>query len=670
MDDRYHLVVVGGTPAGIMTAVRSAREGLATLLVSYRKHLGGIMSSGLGGLDTLFDRPRAPLYDEVLDRIRAHYATAYGKDSPQYQACDRKRPGRFRYESRVVEAVFDEMLAAEPHLEVMREFEAVAVERAERRLDAVLVRPNRGGDRIRLSAGTFVDATYEGDLAALAGVPYVVGRESRGEFGEPHAGRIFTVRSPGRHPRDAAAGTLNLIAYPGTTREIFAGTTGEGDQAVQSYNYRLCLTNVPENRRLPEPPGNYDRSRYLGVVESDAETVGKPYTLQSQLVLNDVRDLALDPARWSGQLTPNSKFSYNEGNMPGQVDAYPRASWPEREEIERRHLDHALGLLYFLQNDEAVPDEIRSGAREWGLARDEFTDNDNLPYEMYVREARRIRGRTVFTEHDACPAPGIERPPVQADAVAIAEWPMDSHECTTDRHLGSLYEGEFLLVEKTRPSQIPFSVMLADDLDNLLVVTCVSASHVGWGTIRVEPTWMHLGEACGYAVARADALGVPVGRLPVERLQRVLAANRVLLGFFNDVDAGTEAPWYEAVQYFCTKGFFPGYDADADLPVAASTARLWVRAVGDLHEGRHDAMALARALTRCGAGDDGDTVTVAEFVDLVAEEWRYRRLDGAAAVGAVRAAWPADGPLSRGEACHLLLAVVDTALDRPAQPAD
>lgn len=479
----FDLVVFGATPGGIVAAVRAAREGLAVLLAHEGRHIGGMITSGIGVMDTLYHGRRAPILDEFTDRVKAHYAALYGVDSEPYAACCGS--GKIKLEPHVGERILEEMVAAEARITLLRERELCAVERAGRKIAAITLRPIAGGEEQRYRAAAFLDATYEGDLLAMAGAAYRVGRESRAEYGEMHAGKIYTSHGYGQFPREAADGLLNLSTFPVTSTEIFAGSTGEGDRAIQSYNFRVCLSRDPANRKYPEKPDGYDRELFLGIVRDHRSTTGLPYPFKSQLLLDDIAKHKISPVT---SAMPNGKISWNEANLVGGNHDYPEADRPRRQEIARQHKELALGLLYFLQNDELVPPHVREDARQWGLALDEFADNGHFPYEMYVREARRLVGRYVFTEHDGSLAPGLGRTPMHADAIAIAEWPMDSHECRTHRQYASLGDGKFLLSEKTRPSQIPYRCLLPLDIDNLLVPVCLSCTHVGWGTLRLEPT--------------------------------------------------------------------------------------------------------------------------------------------------------------------------------------
>lgn len=533
------------------------------------------------------------------------------------------------------------MVAAEPRITVLKGYYPSAVERAERLIRSVILTPFKSGETLRVSGRIFVDATYEGDLAALAGVPYRVGREDRNEYGEPHAGRIFSRRiiapgGKGTYPQETRLGALNLRPFQAVTQEIYAGSTGEGDDKVQAYHYRLCLTNQPNNRRAIEKPSNYNR---------------------------DLIASLYDPYRTLARGKPNSpnhkRFWFH--NFSGNSSEYPTADWPRRLEIMQRHRDFALGMVYFLQNDASLSEEERRKAREWGLPKDEYVDNDNFPYELYVREARRIVGRYVFTEHDATLARGHSRAPIHQDSIAIAEWFMDSHEVSTERVPGSDQEGKIILSELTRPSQIPYRTLLPENLDNLLVPVSLSASHVGWGTIRLEPTWMHIGEAAGYAAVLALQTDTLPGKISVPRLQRMLAENGVTLSFFNDFDMKTNAPWVPAVQFLAARGFFGSYNAKPDEPLRLPIARNWARAFGELAAGAGEANERARELVATTRTNEGSPIQVGVFTDMLSDALKYWGLAGAGgpAQAARQLGLPSGQTIRRGDACR----IVYTALE-------
>jgi hypothetical protein len=278
-----------------------------------------------------------------------------------------------------------------------------------------------------------------------------------------------------------------------------------------------------------------------------------------------------------GHALPGRKRSWNATNLTGMGKAYATADAPTRQAIERRHRDHALGLMWFLQNDDAMPVELRAIARQWGLARDEFMATDNFPPQLYVREARRLLGRAVFTEHDALVAPSQGRAPVHADAIAVTEFSLDSLACTTERlpGTGALCDGQLFQMEVSRPGQVPYGSLLPRAIDNLLVVTTVSATHVGWGTIRQTPTQMHIAESAAWAIVLAAHQGLAPARIDPEKLQRHLVTHGIMITFFNDIDMSGREPWLPAVQFYGARGFFDRYDAAPLAPCDPALLQRW-----------------------------------------------------------------------------------------------
>ncbi len=555
----FDLIIAGATAPGIVAAVRAAREGLSVALVAPGSHLGGSLPS-LGAVETHYRGNRAPLLQEFIHAVGKHYLERHGADSEQYRACFAGKMVMF--EPHVAEAVLEQLVSAEANIEVLRGWAPLAVEQSGRLVQAVIFQDTTEGKTRRLAARAFIEAGYEGDLMALAGVKHRVGREARAEFGEPRAGRVFTRWLTGVHPRAAAEGRLNLVTAGATTSEPLPGSTGEGDDNIQSYSYRLCLTDDPANRRLLDaPPAGYDRAKYAPILLAPEEKEKRPLPFHHRFLIQSLREMVERDHIFHGHALPNRKRSWNATNFTGAGKSYPAGDAATRRAIAAAHRDHALGLMWFLQNDPEMPPDLKAKARDWGLARDEFADNGNLPHQLYVREARRLAGRKVFTEHDALLAPGLERAPIHADSVGITEFSLDSLACTTDRLPGSLCDGQLFQMEVSRPGQVPFGVLLPQELDNLLVVTTVSATHVGWGTVRQTPTLMHLAESAAWAVVLAARGKIAPANVDVEQLQRRLVERGVMISFFNDFDMGAREPWVPAVQYFGTKGEFTGYDA-------------------------------------------------------------------------------------------------------------
>ncbi|MCB1079413.1 MAG: FAD-dependent oxidoreductase, partial [Verrucomicrobiae bacterium] len=418
------------------------------------------------------------------------------------------------------------------------------------------------------TADQFADATYEGDLLALAEVPYRVGREARDEYGEPHAGKVF-VNIDHSPPVGVVAEGLNIRAYTSRQGTVDPTSPFSADGNSQAYNYRFCVSKDPNNRvMLTEPPAGYRREEYV-----DYERKG----------------IATNAG-------PNLKSHMNSPILPGENQAYPEASWAEREKIIGRHKNFALGLIWFLQNDESVPEGKRQEFRQWGLAKDEFADHGHIPYEMYVREARRLVGRHVITEHDGMLAKDYRRSPLHADSVAVTDWYMDSHSCTMDSRPGFKYDGKLILTEESRPMQIPYRAMLPQGVDNLLVPVCLSSTHIAWGALRLEPVWMQTGEAAGVAAAMAKVAGVAPAELDSEVLVRELARRGHLISFFNEPKVDPAKPEVVAAQFFGTRGFFPSYDAKLDAPLAESTARVWAGALDRVDAEDYDPAETARQI--------------------------------------------------------------------------
>lgn len=587
------LVVYGATPGGIVTAVSAARQGLEVVLVSPYPHVGGLMSNGLGLLDTVYDGVRAPLLEEIRQRIESHYA--------HLSEAERLRG----YEPHVAEEIFESLLAAESAVTVVRSYHPATVERNGRRIAAATFQAMNGETTVTLRGNAFVDASYEGDLAAVAGVAMTAGREGRDEYGEPHAGRVFTRLEPTPQPSALEQEGLNLRTFSLMANDLLPGSTGEADNAIQAYNFRVCLTRDPANRVAVGKPDRYERDLF--------------FELRS---------------RWKfTNRLPGQKTSWNAPLLVAGNFAYPDGDWSVRREIVQRHQDLALGLLWFLQHDPEVPAEIQAEAREWGLPRDEFADNGHFPWELYIREARRLVGRHVLTQHDAQLAAGLGRAPVHPDSIAITEWPMDSHSCHNDVVPGSDHEGKIILTEETRPAQVPYRSLLPEELDNLLVTVCLSSTHVAWGTVRLEPVWMHVGESAAVAVALAAELEVAPADVPVAALRERLVAHNIMIGFFNDFDMQAPTPVQRAAQLGSTRGFFASYDARLDAPLTRAVAQVWTRP--DV-----DPMATARRVARAERQVDAEPVTAAELAAMAG------------------LAWPAapTGPVTRGQACAWLMA--------------
>lgn len=574
----YDLVVIGGTPGGIACAVRAAREGLSVLLVNHTQHLGGFVTSGAGGWEAPYDGLRSPIYGEMLTGASQYYAKTYGEGSPQHIASmpsktSRAHIDRPKVEPRIAEMLFNQMVEKEKTLTVLLGHIVTKAERDGALLKSVTLKPMHGEKAITVRGQIFADGMYEGDLMAVTGVKTQIGRESRAQYGEKHAGVIYTTE---RHkelgqrgfPKAADEGTLNIRYNSHATAEIVEGPqSGEADGSVMAYNYRLILTRDPANQIKLSKPANFDP--------------------------------AIAKAAGGGGFVPNlpnGKVAWNGGRLIGPQNEYPAADWPTREAISRRYLDAMLMRLWWMQNDPEASERERNQFAGYGLAADEFPDNGHAPYEIYVREARRLVGCYVFKEQDNFIAEGIARTPIHADSIAMTDWPVDSVACLPRKAPGGNTDGILFLGEESRPAQVPYRSILANEIDNLLVPVAISASHVGWGSIRLEPVWMQLGESAGHAAALSVKGQTTPAKLPADTLIRKLATSRVMISFFNDMDVTADDPRVAAAQYFGTQGFFANYDAKLDQPLTEAVKAVWQDGFEKLRKGTLEPMQLAKAV--------------------------------------------------------------------------
>lgn len=560
---RSDIVVFGSTPCGIAAAIAAARCGRSVSLVTAAEHVGGMMSSGLSITDLRFRHAFGGIFREFAGLVQAHYVSEYGPKSEQARLCSEG----IWFEPHIAERIFERMLAAESHVAMYKNRRLVQAIREGAAVAGLIAEHRDTGAAERYEARVSIDGSYEGDLAAAAGVPCRVGREAREEFYEPYAGFIF-LKNPGL--------------------QVLEGSTGEGDRLVQAYNFRLCLTNRDDLRVPPQKPDAYAREEYAPLVPLCRE--GK---LKS---LNDVIRLAPIP---NGKFNGNNRPIVRSLDLPGANTDYPEGDERTREAIVRRYRDYMTGLLWFLQHDPELSEELRAEAGRWGFCKDEFADNGHVPYELYIREARRIVGRKTFTSHDAFLAPGSERAPVHDDAVAVGDYHVDSHLVQRQQPGWPQIEGHVYLRALSKPAHIPFGVMLPREVEGLLVPGALSATHLGFSVLRMEPPWMALGQAAGTAAHLALALDAPPAEVPVPELQRLLLEAGQVITFFYDVP-GPDPIWtmlnmpgeltkqdvqietaprvgeHAGLQYFGTKGFFNSYYARPYDAVTRSEAARWL----------------------------------------------------------------------------------------------
>ncbi len=513
----YDIVVYGGTSGGVSAAVQAARLGKSVVLIEPGKHLWGLTSGGLGATDIGNKAAIGGLAREFYRRIKKHYqeegAWKYEKRSDfQGPGHDPQEGAAWTFEPHVAEKVFRDLVREHrvPVVFGQRLDLAKGVRKDGPRIVAIGM---ESGEVYR--GKVFIDATYEGDLMAKAGVRYHVGREANKVYGETLNGvqvrqavhHQFIVKvDPYVKPGDPSSGLLPRVqAGP-------PGTDGEGDRRVQAYNFRLCATDRPENRRPWPRPENYDDKQY-------------------ELLLRNF-EAGDHRIPWHPLLMPNRKTDANNNYAFSTDDigsnyAYPDGDYATRARIGKEHVDYQQGLLWTLANHPRVPEKIRRHFQTWGLAKDEFADNDNWPTQLYVREARRMVGAYVMTEHHC------RGQRVAEDPVGLAAYTMDSHHVqryvTAEgfvRNEGDVQVGGFPPYPVSYRSLVP----RAAECTNLLVPVCLSASHISYGSIRMEPVFMVLGQSAATAAALAIDSPTEVQKVSYPKLRERLLHDGQVLG--------------------------------------------------------------------------------------------------------------------------------------------
>jgi hypothetical protein len=498
---RADVVVYGASAGGVIAAVAAAKEGKSVLLLEPGAHVGGMVSGGLGATDHGNRGAIGGLSREFFARVKAHYVAQYGPDAEQVKASS----DGFKFEPHVATLVFHEMLK-EAKLEPLFGQRLDQVKKSGARIESITTRK---GDTFE--ATIFIDASYEGDLMARAGVSYAVGREGSADFDESIAG--VQKRSPAHQwpgpvsAKDDKGGLLPCV-QPG-----LPAPAGTGDKKVQAYNFRLCMTNRKENL-VPWPkPAKYEPERY----ELLARYLAKYPNLKMKQLMNPV----MMP---NGKTDTNNNGAFSTDHIGANWD-YPDADDATRERIWKDHIEYTQGFLWFLANDPRVPKALHDEMNEWGLAKDEFADTDHWPHQLYVREARRMKGEYFMTQKD------IMDVRVKEDSIGLGSYNTDSHHVqrVALEDGSALNEGDFQV--RVQPYAIPYRSLVpkAAEGGNLLATVCMSASHVAYGTIRMEPVYMILGHASGVAAALAIDAKTIVQKIDVEKLRAKLKAQKAVL---------------------------------------------------------------------------------------------------------------------------------------------
>jgi len=517
------IIIYGGTSAAIIAAVQAKKSGKSVIVVSPDKHLGGLSSGGLGFTDTGDKSVIGGLARDFYHRIFMKYQDSatwqwqkhseYGNKGQGTPAIDGNARTMWIFEPHVAEQVFEDYVK-EYAVDVRRDEWLDRENGVEKKEGKIVSIKTVDGQVFR--GKVFLDATYEGDLMAAAGVSYHVGREANSQYGEKwngvqtgvlHHGHYFKSDiSPYKIPGDSTSGLLYGVSADDP------GQYGEADKRLQAYCFRMCLSNHPDNRVAFPKPANYNPANYELLARVYAS--GWNETFQK-----------FDPI-------PNRKTDTNNHgpfstDFIGMNYDYPDASYEKRKEIIKAHEDYQKGLLYFLANDPKVPEKVRKEMAQWGLAKDEFTDNGNWPHQIYVREARRMVGNYVMTEHDVFGDRAIN------NSVGMGSYALDSHN--VQRYIkpdGFVQnEGDIGVSPKNGPYKIAYGALVPkkEECTNLLVPVCVSSSHIAFGSIRMEPVFMILGQSAGLAASLAIDQEIGVQDIAYADLEKQLQKEQQVL---------------------------------------------------------------------------------------------------------------------------------------------
>jgi len=521
-NNSYDVVIYGGTSAAITAAVQAKAMGKSVIVVSPDKHLGGLSSGGLGWTDSGDKRVIGGLSRQFYHRIWKHYQQPeawrwqkpeeYGNRGQGTPAVDKEARTMWIFEPHVAEQVFDNWVKEEK-IPVVRDAwldREKGVKKEGNRITSITTLDGK-----TYKGRMFIDATYEGDLMAAAGVSYHVGREANSVYDETWNGVQVGVLhhkhwfakpiDPYVVPGDPSSGLLPRIS------PAPPGKKGEGDHRVQAYCFRMCLTNDPRNRvPFPKPEG-YDPAQY--------ELLARVFESGWRETFNK-----FDPIP-NHKTDTNNHGPFSTDNIGYNYD-YPEATYERRREIIAEHETYQKGLMYFIANDPRVPEDVRTAMSKWGLAKDEFVDNGHWPHQIYVREARRMIGKYVMTENEL-----VKRRPTP-ESVGMGSYTIDSHNVQRYVKPDGYVQNEGDIGVSTKgPYQISYGSLVPkqEECANLLVPVCVSSSHIAFGSIRMEPVFMILGQSAATAAALALDEEIPVQQVKYEVLRkRLLEDGQVL----------------------------------------------------------------------------------------------------------------------------------------------
>jgi hypothetical protein len=521
------VIVYGGTSAAVIAAVEVVQSGKSVIVVSPDIHLGGLSAGGLGWTDTGNKEVIGGLSRDFYHRVYKHYQTDeawkwmnrddYGNTGQGTPAIDGENRTMWIFEPHVAEKVFEDYIK-EFNITLFRD------EWLDRENGIVMQNGNIVSITTlsgkKYSGKIFIDATYEGDLMAAAGVSYHVGREGNDVYGETWNGVQTGVYHHRHHfmalgePIDPyqVAGDPDSGLLPRISPDP-PGEKGSGDHRVQAYCFRMCMTDHPGNR-VPFPrPENYDSTQYellVRIFEAGwNEWFGK---------FDDIPNRKTDT---------NNHGPFSSDNIGMNYD-YPEASYERRREIIEEHENYQMGLLWFVANDPRVPENVRSQMQNWGLAGDEFTYNGHWPHQLYIREARRMIGEFVMTENEL-----MKRSPTP-ESVGMGSYWIDSHNVQRYvTEVGHVHNEGDIGVRLDAPYEISYGSLVPriEECRNLLVPVCVSSSHIAFGSIRMEPVFMILGQSAAIAASIAIDEGIAVQDVSYDLLSKQLVGKGQVLTF-------------------------------------------------------------------------------------------------------------------------------------------
>ena len=522
---QFDVVIYGSTSGGITAAVQASRMGKSVALLAPTKHLGGLTSGGLGWTDVGNPAVVGGVAREFYHRIFTYYdneavwrsasKTKYFADAPgqRTKAVDVPKQVMWTFEPHVAEKVFKDMLA-ETNVSVTLDAKLDLKNGVTKQGTRITAMRTENGDEY--VGRIFIDATYEGDLMAKAGVSYFAGREANSVYGETINGIQVAHATKNQLPDGVdpyvVKGDKSSGLLPGVNPNT-GGADGTGDTRIQAYCYRMCLTDVPENRIKVEKPQGYDEREFEILFRSiEAGQTGNFFKFDI------LPNRKTDSNNASGISTDYIAMNYD----------YPEADHKERERIAALHERYQRGLIWTLQNHPRVPDKIKQSYGKWGLPKDEFTDNNGWPYQLYIREARRMKGLAVATEKELRNDSTVTRP------IGMGVYAIDSH--AVQRHVdarGQVKNEGDVQIKLDKPYRIDYGTIVpkAEEAENLIVPICLSASHVAYGSIRMEPVFMVLGQSAGTAAALAIDRNESVQQVPYDVLQKRLLADKQVLSY-------------------------------------------------------------------------------------------------------------------------------------------